>query len=357
MKTRLGALRKNMANAQCDAFVSMSSPANQYLTGFVGSTSTVLVTEHEALFLCDFRYTEQAKLQVQTFTIEEAPSPFEQEVNKRLNALGITTAAFDPDALTVAELERLETDFEGTYKPVPDIVSSLRCVKSPEEVERIRAAVQLTEGVLADGLNTLTEGIAEREVAAWFEYEFKKRGASCAAFDTIVLFGPHSSLVHGQPGDRSLKQGDIVLLDFGCRLEGYCSDLTRTYAYGTIRDGWFEEIYDLVLTAQKIALEALRPGMPCRELDAIARDFIVEGGYGDHFGHGLGHGVGIDVHEAPRLRKDSDMILETGMVVTIEPGIYLPERGGVRIEDLVVVTGNGCELLSSAPKELRTLGV
>jgi Xaa-Pro aminopeptidase len=150
--------------------------------------------------------------------------------------------------------------------------------------------------------------------------------------------------------------GDVVLLDFGCRLHGYCSDLTRTYAYGTIPGSWFEGTYELVLTAQRIALEAARPGIPARELDATARALIEEAGHGKHFGHGLGHGVGIEVHEAPRLNRESDTILAPGMVITIEPGIYLPGQGGIRIEDLVAVTEDGCEILSSAPKELRVIG-
>lgn len=356
MKDRLDRLRANMAEAKCDAFVSLSPPANQYLTGFTGSTSAVLVTEDEAWFLCDFRYTEQAGQQVETYTIEECSNGLASELGKRLKALGMTSVVFDPAVMSVAERDQIESAFESTCNPVPDVVASLRRIKDAGEVERIRAAVRLAEDVLADGIEVLAEGMAERDAAAWFEYEFKKRGASGASFDTIALFGAHSSLVHGAPGDKPLEPGDMVLLDLGCRLDGYCSDLTRTYVYATIPAAWFEEIYDLTLTAQQLALEAARPGMGCRELDAVARDLIDEGGYGDRFGHGLGHGVGIEVHEAPRLHKTSNAILEEGMVVTVEPGIYLPERGGVRIEDLVVITKDGCEVLTSAPKELRVIG-
>jgi len=167
------------------------------------------------------------------------------------------------------------------------------------------------------------------------------------------LFGSHSSLVHGEPGDRALGRGDIVLVDLGCRLRGYCSDLTRTCVYGTIPGEWFEEVYEVVLTAQQAALDVIRPGVSCGAVDAIARDLIRDAGYGERFGHGLGHGVGIEVHEEPRLHKTSHTILEEGMVVTVEPGVYLPELGGVRIEDLVVVTEGGCACLSGAPKELK----
>jgi len=189
------------------------------------------------------------------------------------------------------------------------------------------------------------------------EYEFKRRGAQGASFDTIALFGQKSSLPHGRPTDKPLERGDVVLIDFGCRKNGYCSDLTRTYVYGTIPGAWFEEVYDLTLTAQKLALEAVRPGMSCRELDAVARDLITEAGHGKHFGHGLGHGVGLEIHEAPRLNPESATVLEAGMVITIEPGVYLPGKGGIRIEDLVLVTKDGGELLSGSPKELRILAV
>jgi Xaa-Pro aminopeptidase len=365
MKARLGRLRERLDLASCDSFLSLAAPTNQYLTGFRGSTSAVVVTQNEALFLCDFRYTEQAHEEVWSsgtgadggYAVEEVSGNLQEAAGKRLRDLSAKTAAFEPDELTVGDLSRVQTHFDGVCTPSPEIVSRLRRIKSPEEVDRIRAAARLVDGVLADGLRmlALAPGITEQELAGWFEYEFRKRGAAGAAFSTIALFGPRTSLVHGEAGDRALAKGDVVLLDLGCRLGGYCSDLTRTYAYSTIPGDWFDEVYTLTLTAQKIALEAVRPGISCHELDAIARGLIAEAGYGEHFGHGLGHGVGIDVHEEPRVGKDSDVVIEEGMVITIEPGIYLPHRGGVRIEDLVVVTKDGCECLSSAPKELSVL--
>ncbi len=357
MSARLNVLRKRLEQEQCDAFLSFSPPANQYLTGFTGSTSAVIVTADNALFLCDFRYTEQAEEEVRGFTTEEFPGAMEAAAGKCMERLGMNTVAYDPAVMTVASLHRLERAFDGTCRSVADIMTAQRSVKDADEIAAIRAAVELSEGVLADAMDILTPGITERALAAWFEFEFKKRGASCAAFDTIALFGPRTSLVHGQPSDRALISGDIILLDFGCRLNGYCSDLTRTYVYGTISDIWLEEVHELVRTAQHLALEAIRPGIRCCELDAIARDLIADNGYGEHFGHGLGHGVGIDIHEGPRLHKESSTVLEAGMIVTVEPGIYLPGRGGIRIEDLVAVTKDGCELLSSAPTDLKVIDV
>lgn len=356
MQPRINALRGRLADSGCEAFVSFAPATNQWLSGFRGSTSAIIVTQSDAIFLNDFRYTEQAAVQVTGFTLQEVPGNIQIRAGEKLAALGAASVAFEPGYMTVAELDYVKSAYSGELKAVPDMVSPLRMVKSKEEIDTIRAAGQLAEGVLADLIEDLKPGITERELAAEFEYEFKARGASGASFDTIVLFGARGSLPHGQPGDKPLEYGDIVLLDFGCRLDGYCSDLTRTFAFGTIPAAWFEEIYHLTLTAQRRALEAVGPGKPCREVDAVARDIIAQGGHGKHFGHGLGHGVGIEIHESPRLNPESMAVLAPGMVVTVEPGIYIPGQGGVRIEDLVVVTEGGCENLSKAPKELRILG-
>lgn len=356
MKSRIDALRSRLAESGCEAFISFAPATNQWLSGFRGSTSAIIVTQGDAIFLNDFRYTEQVATQVAGFTTKEVPGNIQVRAGEQLVALGAASAAFEPGYMTVGELEFVKSAYSGVLKPVPDIVGPLRMVKSKDEIDTIRAAGQLAEGVLADLIEDLKPGITERELAARFEYEFKARGASGASFDTIALFGARSSLPHGMPGDKPLESGDIVLLDFGCRLNGYCSDLTRTFAFGRIPGAWFEDIYHLTLTAQRRALEAVGPGKPCRDVDAIARDIISEGGHGKHFGHGLGHGVGIEIHESPRLNPESSAVLAPGMVVTVEPGIYLPGQGGVRIEDLVVVTEAGCENLSKAPKELRILG-
>jgi len=360
---RIELLRAKLDAEGCDAFFSLSPPTNQYLTGFTGSTSAVIVTMAELVFLCDFRYTEQAGKEVSGFTIEEIMGDLVARTAERLGVLNVRAVAFDPNNVTVAQLGKVHSVFSGSLNEDPKLMPSLRVVKSADEIARIRAASELAEGVLKDLLDVLDRNnsgsseVTEQSLAADFEYAFKTCGASGASFDTIALFGARSSLPHGQPGGTPLKKGDIILLDFGCRLSGYCSDLTRTYAYGTIPGTWFDEIYGIVLAAQEAALQTVRPGVRCHEVDAVAREKIREAGYAKHFGHGLGHGVGIEVHEDPRLNFTSQTVLEEGMVVTVEPGIYLPGRGGVRIEDLVVVTKEGCEVLSHAPKELRILGV
>ncbi len=359
MTARLDGLREAYTRLGCDAFFSVSPPNNQYLTGFQAGfeeiSSILIVTGSEALFLTDSRYTEQAGEQVSGCEVIQVKGDQILRCAERLSELGVKKAAYDPTTLTVDEMNRVKGGYKGEAVADKTLLSAMRVIKAPEEIAAVRAASELAEGVLADLVPTLEEGLMERELAAQFEYEFKKRGASGASFDTIALFGPRSSLPHGEPGDTPLKAGDVVLLDFGCRYGGYCSDLTRTYGFGTIPGAWFEEVYSLVLAAQMIALEAVRAGATCREVDATARNLITEGGYGANFGHGLGHGVGIEIHEAPRLNTESEVVLKEGMIVTVEPGIYLPGQGGVRIEDLIVVTRDGCELLSSAPKELKVL--
>lgn len=360
MSDRLERLRQRTEEAGCDAFLSLSPPTNQYLTGFLTSfiekSSAVIATRDEALFLCDSRYTEQAQGQVRRFAVEQFKGSMARAAGRRLASLEAKRVAFDPADLTVQESSQLQSEFRGDFEPLTEFGAALRLLKSPEEIEAIRAASALAEGVLQDLIGTLDAGASERETAARFEYEFKRRGADGASFDTVCLFGRRSSLPHGMPSEKTLEHGDLVLLDFGCRRNGYCSDLTRTYAYGTIPGVWFEDVYNAVLKAQQLALEVVRPGLRCRDLDAVARDVITEAGYGPQFGHGLGHGVGIEIHEQPRLNTESETILEPGMVVTIEPGIYLPGKGGVRIEDLVAVTETGRRLLSSSPKTLKVLG-
>ncbi len=359
MKHRLDALRARVAAAGCDGYVSAHPPGNQYLSGFMTSldhvSSLIVVTPGEAHFLCDSRYTEQAQRQVKGLTVTQITGDQMQRGGELLKKFGVKRVAFDPNGHTVAEHSRLAAAFGGELAPSDAMLSELRMRKETAESDAIRAASQLAEGVLRDVLPELGEGVTERDIAAEIEYELKRRGASGVSFNTIVLFGANSSLPHGVPGERQLQRGDIVLIDMGCRREGYCSDLTRTFVFSSIPGPWFEEIYALTRRAQQAALDAIRPGVTGREVDAAARGIIAAGGHVERFGHGLGHGVGIEIHEEPRLNTRSDIVLEAGMVVTVEPGIYLPDRGGVRIEDLVLVTETGCEVFTQTSKELRVL--
>lgn len=355
MLSRLDALRAELQHHDCDAFVSFSPPANEYLTGFRGSTSAVLITASEAVFLCDFRYTEQAGEQVKGFHVEEVAGGVEVAAGERLKGFGVRRIAVEPSTLSMDQSMSVERSAGTPVIPIKGLGTTARMVKSEEEKEKLRASSALAEASLESVLPLLKEGISEAEFVAHLEFEFKKRGALGSSFSPIALFGARSSLPHGVPGKKQLAVGDIVLLDLGCIRDSYCSDLTRTFVFGTIPGNWFEEIYKVTLTAQMAALGAIRSGVSCRDVDAVARDIISEAGYGKYFGHGLGHGVGLEIHEAPRLNQHSDTILEPGMAVTVEPGIYIPGQGGVRIEDLVLVTETGCEILTKLPKDLKVL--
>jgi len=357
MQQRINTLREGMEAVGCDGYFSLARAENEYLSGFRGTTAAVIITPSEAHFLCDFRYTEQAGRQVQDLEVHEVEGALETRLGEWMDRLGISSAGFDSTALSFHQHQTIENGFAGALIPLPDLVRGMRMVKSPEEIERLKAASALAESVLRDLIPELSLGMREEELAARFAFELRKRGAQGESFDMIALFGARSSLPHGMPGPKALEKGDIVLLDFGCVLNSYCSDLTRTFACGTLPGAWFQEIYEVTLHAQLAALDAIRPGVCCRDVDAIARNIISDAGYGDYFGHGLGHGVGLEIHEAPRLNKLSNTILEAGMIVTVEPGIYLPQKGGVRIEDLVAVTEDGYELLTTTPKDLRILDV
>lgn len=354
---RIAALRAGLRTAGVEGYVSLSSPANAYLTGFLGSTSAVIVTQEAARFLCDFRYGEIASSQVSDFSVSVVSGKLEARTGEALKALGIANVGFDPAVTTVQQHNALSEAFGGKLVSLPDLLDGLRAIKDAEELQLIREASELAEQVLHSVKAGLKEAVAEREIAAQICYELQRNGAEKVAFDPIVLFGERSSLPHGVPGDRPLQMGDIVLIDMGCRRAGYCSDLTRTYIFGTISAAWFEDIYKVTLHAQECALRALRGGATAREVDAVARSLIEEAGFGTYFGHGLGHGVGLEVHESIRLNAQSNQVLAPGMVVTVEPGIYLPGKGGVRIEDLVVVTSDGCNVLTHSPKELEVLAV
>lgn len=355
MKARIDGVRGGLAEESCQAFVSFHPPTNQYLSGFTGTTSAIIITETQAQFLCDFRYTEQAENTVTAYMIEEVSGDIVTRTAERLQALGIARTAFEPSNLSVAQHETVAEHYDGELVGAPRIVAALRERKKPDEIAAIREASELKEAVVMPLIENLREGVRERELAAEIEYQLRRAGAAGVSFPPIVAFGEGSSLPHYSPGDRPLRQGDVILIDCGCLYRGYCSDWTRTFCFGSIPGAWFGEIYAVTLEAQLTSIEACRPGAPCREVDAVARGIIQAAGYGEHFGHGLGHGLGIEVHESPRLNPTSTATLAPGMVVTVEPGIYLPGRGGVRIEDLVVITEDGREVLTRVPKELRIL--
>jgi Xaa-Pro aminopeptidase len=344
-----------LAERELDALLVTDLVNVRYLTGFTGSNGLAVVGPGLRRFITDFRYVEQAAEQVEGFDREQAPHEF-------LNALaggwpeGELRLGFEDDDVSVQRHGRLRDVIPARIELVPagGIVQELRAVKDADEIERIRAAAVLADKAYGLVRQQGLVGRTEREVALAIENEIRRLGAQEPSFPSIVASAERGALPHAVPADVQIPRGTLVTLDIGARLDGYCSDCTRTWATGSLPDD-LAEAYALVLRAQETALAAVRPGLEGRAVDAVAREIIEAAGHGEHFGHGLGHGVGLEVHEAPRLARTAEAPLVAGNVVTVEPGVYLPGRGGVRIEDLVVVAPDGYTVLSGTTKELITV--
>ena len=348
--TRGERLARLVAEKELDQLFVSDLTNVRYLTGFTGTNGACLTGGDVLVFFTDFRYTERAKTEVSP---EWERPETERELIPQIVARMKGRVGFEDAKLSVRQLARLEAaageDVE--FVPAGDLVEQLRAVKEPEELERIAAAAELSDGVYEWTLERGLVGRTERDVARAVEARIRELGAE-PSFPPIVATAENGALPHAEPGEREIGPGELVVFDMGSLLDGYCSDCTRTFATGE-PDDEAREVYELVLRAQLVALEAVRPAASGKEVDAVAREMISEAGYGDRFGHGLGHGVGLEVHEGPRLSTTSEDDLFEGNVVTVEPGVYLPGRLGVRIEDLVVVTADGHRNLSSLPKDLR----
>jgi len=351
---RIKYIQQLLKKHNCDAFLSFCPIDNRYLSGFTGSTSAILITQEDSFFISDFRYEEQAGYEVTNYSILIVSGGIEKEIFRLIRSFKIKRIALNSEKISLRfseDIKKKKIELIG----INEELSQLRLIKQSNEIQYIREACKITEQSVFNCLSLLKEGVTEREISAKIDYEFRMQGADGSAFDTIVLFGKNSSLPHGKPGDRKLSIGDIVLIDCGCIYKGYCSDLTRTFVYGTVPGTWFTDIYETVLNAQLNALSALKPDKTTTEIDQVARHYISGKGMGIYFGHGLGHGVGLEIHELPRLNTDSFSILKEGFVITIEPGIYIPNKGGVRIEDTVLITKDGYERLTTSEKDLKVL--
>ncbi|HET7427908.1 MAG TPA: Xaa-Pro peptidase family protein [Gaiellales bacterium] len=355
---RLARLSDALAAHEVDALLVTDLVNVRYLTGYTGSNGAVVARPDGAVFLTDFRYLERVAPLRAYIEVQQATQDLIRHVGSRWAELGpgASRIGFEAEHLSVAALGLL-SEAAGPVELVPltGVVEHLRVVKDDDEVAAIRRSAAVLETIYE---RIAGEGLAgRREVdVAWRVHELlHEMGATGLSFDPIVASGDAGALPHAEPRDRAIERGDLVTLDIGGVLDGYCSDCTRTFATGPVADD-LAEAYDLVLRAQLAALDAVRPGVTGVDADAAARDVIEAAGHGGHFQHGTGHGVGLQIHEAPRLSPTSTATLEQGMIVTVEPGVYLPGRGGVRIEDLVVVTADGCERLTGYPKELITTG-
>ncbi len=329
----------------------------RYMTGYTGSNGLALVGPQTRVFVTDFRYVEQASAEVQSsFERKRDQLELYEGIIDSLPAGGAIKVGFDDANITVRQHARLRELLPDRVQlfAAGGLVEELRAVKEPNEIELIRQAARAADAGLARVLEGGLIGRTEREIADALELAMRESGADRPGFELIVAAGPHGALPHAAPRDVAVKRGDMVVIDWGAEVGGYRSDCTRTIAAGEPSDE-AREVYELVLAAELTGVQAVRAGTGGREVDATARAVIEAGGHGDHFGHGLGHGVGIEIHEAPRLSMHSDNELVSGNVVTVEPGIYLPGQFGVRIEDLVVVDDGGCEVLTSLDKQLMVI--
>jgi Xaa-Pro aminopeptidase len=353
MSTRADRLTESLAEAGVDAILITNLVNVRYLTGFTGSNGAALIGPDIRAFATDFRYVEQAAEEVDTAFGRLPASPDLLEAVKGALPEGELRLGFEEAHVTVREHARLREKMPTRVELIATnaLVERLRAVKEPREVAAMRAAAALADEAFERLIEQGLLGHTERELATALEFEMRRRGATRASFDPIVAAGPHGALPHATPRDTEVRAGQLVVIDWGAELDGYCSDCTRTVAAGPVTDKG-AEVYQVVLDAQLAGLQATTAGASGREVDAVARRRIGEAGYGEYFGHGLGHGVGLEVHEEPRLGQRSDSVLAPGNAVTVEPGVYLPGELGVRIEDLVVVTATGCEILTGRPKTL-----
>ena len=350
--TRIEKLRLSMPEG-VDAFITTDERTRLYLTKFHSTDGTVFVTRQSAVLYADFRYIEAAEKQAVGVKVVMPSGRVSDEIKKIIADEGIKNVGFEENSVTVAELKRLESTYEGvTFVPMASVISALCICKDEEEMETIRRAQDITDRALADFMKIIDpEHMTEIDVAAELEYRMKKYGATCPSFDTIAVSGTNSSRPHGVPGPEKLQKG-FLTMDFGCLYNGYCSDMTRTICIGKADDE-MKKVYSTVLKAQLAAEEYAVAGVRCVDVDRVARDIIDEAGYKGCFGHGLGHGVGLHIHEEPRFSPGAgDVILSVGHVVTVEPGIYIKGKYGVRIEDMIFVTEKGTTVITKSPKNL-----
>jgi Xaa-Pro aminopeptidase len=348
---RLELLERRLAERGLDSLLVTHIVNVRYLSGFTGTNGACVVTPGARVFITDFRYVEQAEQEVGSWERVRGGRDLLADAAERVSG----RVGFEDRHLAVRQHERLRGLLDGRAELVPagDLIEEMRAVKDERELAAVRAAAELGSDVLERFAERGFAGRTERQVALELDMDIRGRGGE-PAFPTIVAAGAHGALPHATPREASIAAGGLVIIDMGCTLDGYCSDCTRTFASGPPAPEAVD-VYELVRRAQEAGLAAARAGAPGRDVDAVARTIIEDAGYGEQFGHGLGHGVGLEVHEEPRLAPSADAPLEAGNVVTVEPGVYLPGRFGVRIEDLVAVTGDGCEVLTSFRKDLLTL--
>lgn len=354
MQDRINKVRTLLEERNLDGLLITNPFNRRYISGFTGTAGSVLITANEAFFITDFRYTDQAKQETEGYTIVQAER---QPVNTWVELIKqhkIKVLGFEQDHVTVGQYTAWKEAFAQAscrLEPTSGLVERLRLIKDEKEIKLIKEAVRIADETFAHILTVIKPGLTERAIAHEIEMTMRQMGAASSSFDIIVASGVRSALPHGVASDKVIENGELVTLDFGAVYKGYVSDLTRTIAIGK-PDPKLKEIYEICLEAQKHGVAHVKAGMTGREADALCREVIKSKGYGPQFGHSTGHGIGLEIHEGPTLSMRSDVLLQAGMVVTVEPGIYITGLGGVRIEDDVLIKESGAEILTQSPKEL-----
>jgi Xaa-Pro aminopeptidase len=337
-----------------DALLVTRLPNVRYLTGYTGSNGQVVIGRGGSIFFTDGRYIAQSAREVPDVERVIYSNDFPGTFRASANELGVRRVGFESAGVTHRLFRQLESLDGLELTPTDEEIERLRWVKEPEELELIREAQRITDAAYDQILPKLAEGVSEREIALELDWSMLRAGAEDVAFESIVAFGENASEPHHSPTERRLRSGELVKLDFGALYEGYHSDMTRTVSFGE-PSAELRELYELVRRSQQAGVDAVRSGIEGKDADRASRSVIEEAGYGERFSHGLGHGVGLEIHEGPTLRSNSDEVLPVGAVVTVEPGVYIPGEAGVRIEDMVEVTDDGCRVIPTVTKELVVL--
>lgn len=345
-------VQKIIAENNLDAMLFYSTENRFWYSDFISTLGYLLVTKNQAQLLVDGRYITEAKLQAKNVSVQPFNNPF-TELKALCAQDKIKNVGFEAHFVSVGQLEEWKIALpEINFKAIN--VNQLRMIKDAEEIERIKKACEIGDKAFNEVLKNIKPGIREKDVESIILNAFNKFGATSQSFDTIVASGIRSSMPHGKASQKLIANNEIITCDFGCIYQGFCSDMTRTFKLGKI-DPKLEEIHSIVKEAQMNGIKAIKPGIKIGEIDKICRDFITQKGYGQYFSHGTGHGLGIEIHEAPWVIKNEQTILQPGMVITVEPGIYIPELGGVRIEDDILVTATGYEILTKSDRNIDLL--
>ncbi|KFM99200.1 aminopeptidase P family protein [Bacillus clarus] len=351
MTLRINNIQKQLQKYEIDGLLITKKENRQYTTGFTGSAGVTLISGTKAVFITDFRYVDQAKNEIKEAEIVMHKGNIEQEIANQVVRLNIKKLGLEENNMTLQQYKKLQKYVKAEMIPVCEIIENIRTIKDESEIETIKIAANIADEAFHHILQFLKPGICETDVRDELEFFMRKKGATSSSFQIIVASGVRSSLPHGVATNKMIEQGDIVTLDFGALYNGYCSDLTRTVAIGEPSKE-FKKIYNIVLEALKRGTEAIKPGETAKSIDDITRNYITEHGYGQYFGHSTGHGLGLEIHEPLRLSQESTATLQEGMIVTVEPGIYIPNWGGCRIEDDIIITKDGHEVITKANREL-----